>query len=126
MIHQEINKSSILLLTEICELMSICMSYKKSLVDLIVRESDVIQALVSLLNVDLFGECFKLVPFTGRFLHVQTFNLFFFCRIHSKAYQTQMLAKSFEGSVPNRTFTHWISNYLRSICTKSARFRWSR
>lgn len=57
-IRQEVNKSSILLLTEICELMSNCMSVKKSLIDLIVRELDVIQSLVSLLNVDLFGESF--------------------------------------------------------------------
>ncbi|XP_031630428.1 uncharacterized protein LOC116345312 [Contarinia nasturtii] len=52
-IRESVNKSSILLLMEISELILQCFVHKRSLVELIVREFHVIQCLISFLNVDL-------------------------------------------------------------------------
>lgn len=92
--------------------MSSCMSFKKSLIDLIVRELDVVQSLVSLINVDLFGKSFDLQRTSASIFHFQAINLFPFGRVYSKVHQAQMLAKRLEGHMSNSTFTRRISNYL--------------
>lgn len=56
LISQTVNQSSMLLLSEICELVSYCMSFKRSLIDQITRQLDIVQSLISFLNVDLFGK----------------------------------------------------------------------
>lgn len=55
-IRQSINKSSVILLTEICSLISSCFVQKKSIVENIAREFQAVQALISFLNVDLMGK----------------------------------------------------------------------
>lgn len=55
-IRQSVNQSSALLLSAICDLMYDCMALKKSLVDLIAKELDIVRALTSFLDVDLFGK----------------------------------------------------------------------
>lgn len=55
-IRQSINKSSILLLSEICELIWQCFTRKLSLIEVILREFHVVQCFISFLNVDLLGK----------------------------------------------------------------------
>lgn len=54
-ICQSVNKSSVLLLTEISRLISDCIAYKKSLSDVIVRDYPIVHSLISMLSVDLFN-----------------------------------------------------------------------
>ncbi|XP_055312030.1 uncharacterized protein LOC129574273 isoform X2 [Sitodiplosis mosellana] len=58
-IRQSTNQSSVQLLTEICSLISLCFVYKKSFVEVIAREFQSIQSLISFLNVDLLESISK-------------------------------------------------------------------
>lgn len=55
-ISQTINKSSALLLVEICDLIAQCIIQNKALIDQISSEYQIVQALISFLNIKSFGE----------------------------------------------------------------------
>lgn len=55
-VAESINKSSVLLLTEICTFIVHCMHQKRQLIDRVAREYGIVSALISVLNVESFGE----------------------------------------------------------------------
>lgn len=55
-VTDSINKSSVLLLTEICTFVVHCMHQRRALIDRIAQECHIVSALISVLDIDLFGE----------------------------------------------------------------------
>lgn len=55
-VTQSINKSSVLLLTEMCTFIVHCMHQKRQLIERVAQEYRIVDAIISVLNIELFGE----------------------------------------------------------------------
>lgn len=57
-VHSAVNRPSVLLLIEVCTLLTKCISYDGSIVEWIVRDRQMVHHIIAYLDVNLFGECF--------------------------------------------------------------------